>query len=292
MAPAPDPHPTGPGATATHGAPGPRRVPGALGGLHARAWGRPDAPVLLLVHGLTDDGGCWPDAVDPWARDWRVVAVDLPGHGRSPRLAAGEADDPMPVAARAVGRALHALADAHGRPAVGVGHSMGAGALALAVADGAPAAALVLEDPRVAHESTPVRARMGRMRAREVALWHEDPASQLARLRADCPGWSDAEVLACAAARPRTDPALLATGRAGLVGGDDLQAARVDAAAAAVPTLLVTGDRTGAIWTPERLDALDAATRVAVVPGGGHTVRRDAPGGYHAVVGPFLSAHR
>lgn len=289
MAPAPDPTPVGPGTPA---APGPRRVHGGLGGLHARAWGPPDAPVLLLVHGLTDDGGCWPDAVDRWAGEWRVVAVDLPGHGRSPRLSADEVDDPMPVAARAVGRALHALADAHGRPAVGVGHSMGAGALALSVADGAPAAALVLEDPRIAHESTPVRARMGRMRAREVALWHDDPAGQLARLRADCPGWSNAEVEACASARSRTDTALLATGRAGLVGGDGLQAACVDTAAAAAPTLLVTGDRTGAIWTPERLAMLTGTARVAVVPGGGHTVRRDVPDDYHAAVDPFLAAHR
>lgn len=54
--------------------------------IHYRTGGH--GPVLLLLHGI---GGCtstWDPVIDDLARDHRVVAMDLLGHGRSRSRAA------------------------------------------------------------------------------------------------------------------------------------------------------------------------------------------------------------
>ena len=44
-------------------------------------WGGPEgAPLLLLLHGFSDSGQCWNDAVARWTPAYRVVTVDLRGH--------------------------------------------------------------------------------------------------------------------------------------------------------------------------------------------------------------------
>ena len=54
--------------------------------LAAREWGDGDR-VAVLIHGMAGDGGDWaPVAPLIAARGFRVVAVDLPGHGRSPAM--------------------------------------------------------------------------------------------------------------------------------------------------------------------------------------------------------------
>ena len=54
--------------------------------LAAREWGDGDR-VAVLIHGMAGDGGDWaPVAPLIAARGYRVVAVDLPGHGRSPAM--------------------------------------------------------------------------------------------------------------------------------------------------------------------------------------------------------------
>jgi pimeloyl-ACP methyl ester carboxylesterase len=44
---------------------------------------RPGDPDILLLHGMFIDSSLWRDQVGPLARLGRVVALDLPGHGRS-----------------------------------------------------------------------------------------------------------------------------------------------------------------------------------------------------------------
>lgn len=41
---------------------------------------------LVMLHGWGMHGGMWGDAVTQLAQDFRVLAVDLPGHGRSPGI--------------------------------------------------------------------------------------------------------------------------------------------------------------------------------------------------------------
>jgi pimeloyl-ACP methyl ester carboxylesterase len=54
-------------------------------GLHVHAYvaGPQEAKALVLVHGLGDEADTWRHVIPPLARTHRVVALDLPGFGRS-----------------------------------------------------------------------------------------------------------------------------------------------------------------------------------------------------------------
>ncbi len=43
----------------------------------------PTAPTILLIHGLSDEADTWRAIIPPLARDYRLIAPDLPGFGRS-----------------------------------------------------------------------------------------------------------------------------------------------------------------------------------------------------------------
>ncbi len=50
--------------------------------IHAESWGKGDTP-LVFVHGWSCDSSYWRDQVKDLALDYRVVAIDLAGHGQS-----------------------------------------------------------------------------------------------------------------------------------------------------------------------------------------------------------------
>ncbi|MEV6108084.1 alpha/beta hydrolase [Streptomyces sp. NPDC051940] len=50
-----------------------------------RCWGRPDAPPMVLLHGLGGRGAHWSGVADELAAGHRVYALDLRGHGDSDR---------------------------------------------------------------------------------------------------------------------------------------------------------------------------------------------------------------
>ncbi len=109
--------------------------------LAVRAAGDPDAPVVLLAHGFSLDMSAWWAVWPDLANDFRVIALDLRSHGASGRAAHGD------LSLRAMGRDLAAVLEAVApdRPAVVVGHSMGAVAI-LALAEQRPE----LFGPRIA----------------------------------------------------------------------------------------------------------------------------------------------
>ncbi len=90
-------------------------------------------PPLLLLHGFTGSSESWAPLLPALSEHFRVLAVDLPGHGRARAL-----DD---IAAYAMPRVVDELAqllDAQGTaPAYVLGYSMG-GRVALALAAHAP----------------------------------------------------------------------------------------------------------------------------------------------------------
>ncbi len=51
--------------------------------IHFRDWGDPENPPLILLHGLRDHSHSFDDLARGLARDYRVYAVDLRGHGDS-----------------------------------------------------------------------------------------------------------------------------------------------------------------------------------------------------------------
>ena len=105
--------------------------------LHTRQWGEGDR-VAVLVHGLMGDCRAFRHVGAALAeRGWRAVAVDLPGHGRSPRDAHATFDD-----------VIDALVDAvPGQPALALGHSLGAVVVGAALERLRPQRAIYVDVP-------------------------------------------------------------------------------------------------------------------------------------------------
>jgi lipase len=81
-------------------------------------WGSAGAPTVLLVHATGFHARCWDRTVAALPPGYRVIAVDMRGHGRS--------DKRGPYVWETFGRDLQEFTEALGlRGAVGVGHSMG-----------------------------------------------------------------------------------------------------------------------------------------------------------------------
>jgi pimeloyl-ACP methyl ester carboxylesterase len=78
-------------------------------------------PTIVFVHGWTCDSSSWTGQVPAFAKDYRVITLDLPGHGRSESPKDGKLS--MDLFAKAV-EAVRAEAGAE--RIVLVGHSMGA----------------------------------------------------------------------------------------------------------------------------------------------------------------------
>jgi pimeloyl-ACP methyl ester carboxylesterase len=123
--------------------------------------GPADGQLVVAVHGLGGSHANWHDLAPLLALEHRVVAVDLAGHGRTPR--AGRSAS-IPANCELLGRFLSEVDD---RPAVLMGNSMG-GALSLlhAAAHPASVAGLALIGPALPRSAWPSRAL-----ARQVALF-------------------------------------------------------------------------------------------------------------------------
>jgi pimeloyl-ACP methyl ester carboxylesterase len=261
--------------------------------LHVHPGPAGDAQVLLLLHGLTDSGAGWTEAVRHWQDRFAVVAVDHRGHGTSPRFTpeqlAGHPGDVM------VDDALHLL-DQLPEPPVVLGHSLG-GAVALAAAVRRPerVRALVLEDPATLGPHEPQRdlTRSGPWLASlEPSRTARDDDALLALRRRVHPDWPASELLETGRAEQQTDLAYLAA-------GEVKPSPRWPElfAAVAVPTLVVSGDsasRMAELCIDDDVErGLMAAgnphLRFQRVPGAGHCVRRDQPERFYAVVDGWLA---
>jgi pimeloyl-ACP methyl ester carboxylesterase len=101
--------------------------------LAGRAWGDPALPKLLALHGWLDNAASFDRLAPLLCGHFHIVALDLPGHGRSAHRPAGAWYHYVDY----LGDVL-AAADALGWPRFGLlGHSLG-GALASALAAGCP----------------------------------------------------------------------------------------------------------------------------------------------------------
>jgi len=87
--------------------------------IHSTVTGK-GAKTVILVHGYTCDDTTWTEQVPALAKEYRVVTLDLPGHGKSESPRDGKFS--MDLFARAI-EAVRAEVGAN--TAVLVGHSMG-----------------------------------------------------------------------------------------------------------------------------------------------------------------------
>ena len=264
--------------------------------------GRADAPVLVLLHGITGSAISQADAITHWTQaGYCVVALDARGHGLSPRWRPDELERAGEQLVDDVAEVLTDMADdaaarrAHGLPAptvppVLVGHSMGA-ATAMVVAARRPelVTGVVLGDPARYGSRTPAEL-VSRGAARERSLLGElaDVPAAIARSLAD-DELPDREAVVGTWASQQVDPWLL---RTGVVAPEVPWAEAM--ASLRVPTLLVTGDRPGSARVgAEGLGIVDAQNnpqvRTVMVAGAGHDVRRTRPAGFYAAVDAWLA---
>lgn len=249
------------------------------------------APTLLLLHGLTDSGEGWPEAVAHWQGDYAIVLVDQRGHGGSPWFTADQlAAHPGDVM---VDDAV-ALLEQLDRPVV-LGHSLG-GAVALAAAARRPdlVRALVLEDPAPSGPGEPQRAEAKAAEYRagiEASRQAPDDAALLALRREQHPDWPESELLVTGKAEQQMDADYLAH-------GDWKPTPRWPElfAALRVPTLVVSGDRPDEICVDAEMERgieeIDNPhVTVARIPSSGHCIRREQPDAYYALVDGWLSQH-
>ncbi len=111
---------------------------------HWWEWGRADLPPLVLLHGFMGRGDDWATVAEALASAYRVIAPDLPFHGKSvlpDALLAKPPDFDAVMAALATW-----LVELYPEPIPVVGYSMGGRlALAIAVEFSAPISYLILE---------------------------------------------------------------------------------------------------------------------------------------------------
>ena len=106
--------------------------------VHTEVYGPEDAPTIVLAHGWVCSLRYWHAEIEALAKDFRVVAYDKRGPGRTPRPPSG--DYSLEAQGEELGAVLRAALGPEGK-AVVAGHSMGAMAVV----------ALAAEDPDLLH---------------------------------------------------------------------------------------------------------------------------------------------
>jgi pimeloyl-ACP methyl ester carboxylesterase len=256
--------------------------------IHWRGLDGPRANTLVLLHGLTDSGSCWADAVARWEGSYRIAAIDARGHGRSPRftaqeLASGAGDVMVADALEVIG----AIA-AKGADVVVVGHSMGGAVASAAASRSDLVRGAVLEEPAWFDLGEEDRADNAVEWVESVEPFIDDLDAAIAAGRRQNPLWPEVEFPAWGIAKTQTDLAFLRGGSA-VPSTPWIESAE----AVAVPTLLVTGDR-DVIMGDDKLSRLaemgTSAITARVIAGAGHCVRRDRTDEFLRLVDPGIAA--
>lgn len=258
---------------------------------HYLEWGLPQAPPLVLLHGLTGHARTWDHFAEAMADRFRVLALDQRGHGDSDRAPDGD------YRVASMVRDLVAFADAvcPGRFSL-IGLSMG-GRVSIAYAGSHPdrVERLVLVDigPEIALEGlTRIRTFVSKV---PEELESEAQAYQL--LRAAAPRYSEPLLryrvkhsfnrLPNGKLTWKYDKALRDQTREGT---RDIPNLWPDLARITCPTLIVRGTESD-VLSPEiakrMLETLRDG-RLVEVPEAGHTVLGDQPEPFARVVGEFL----
>lgn len=179
-----------------HGEAGTVDVAGMRWGI--RSWGDPVAPPLLMAHGIMSDGGVyWRLGPALASVGWRVIAVDLAGHGGTGpwngRHALLETSEDLAALIRSL--------DLRPSELVVLGHSWGGAVTAGLPAAGLRPRALILLDP-------PDLAIDGMISMTRDPVEHPYESVDEARrnLRRAYPEWTDGDVDAKADALTRFDP--------------------------------------------------------------------------------------
>jgi pimeloyl-ACP methyl ester carboxylesterase len=224
--------------------------------LYTREWGSGDR-YAVLVHGVMSDSRNW-RRVGPVlaARGYHVIAVDLRGHGHSPR--AGEYSAAL--------MAQDILDTVPARPELVIGHSLGGLTVSLAVERLDPQRAIYV-DPAF---SCP--AANWFQRALAPAFLRTLARQSAARIAKRNPRWDPADVAIEVESFKAFDRAVLPV----VVTPSAMRAPE----AMSVPSLVVLADNSHLV-KPELADRLrEDGYEVRIVPGSGHVINRDDHDGF------------
>lgn len=240
---------------------------------HAVEWGQPSDPPLLLVHGVTSSSETFWRVGPCLAADRRrVVAVDLPGHGRT---GGWRGRHRWIETAADLSRFVGAAELDAGRLAV-IGHSWGAMVAAALPAAGLRPERLILVDPPALRQRALVTLTEG-----STELRYESVGDAIEAIRASGVSWSDGDILAKATALTQIDETAV---RAIYLENGDYDAglaALADPAALDIPAWVIRGDpAAGGLIDDEHVPAL--AERVGLdhfitIAGAGHAPQRTHP---------------
>ncbi|MFM2032479.1 MAG: hypothetical protein RLZZ297_1244 [Chloroflexota bacterium] len=239
---------------------------------------------VVLLHGYTDSAACWELYAAQLVDSYTVIAYDARGHGTSSNPGR---DYTNQANARDLAAVLDALAI---EQPVLIGHSMGAwSAFAAAALLPDRIRAVVLEDPPLFDYVEPPRE-PGVPPPPHIAWMAELKTLSTSELVERClrenPTWQAGEVLAWVGAKEA-----FATERQP-DGPETMVPWRTVLPQVRCPALLITADPAcgGAVdaATARECRALNPHVEVALIRGVGHSIRREAPDRYAAVVASFL----
>lgn len=252
------------------------------------SWGEEGFPLAVLVHGVTASSRTW-WRVGPWFTEngWRAVAVDLRGHGKSPRAADGLGLEDL---AGDLHETVSGLLGPGESIDVLLGHSLGALAtLELCREHRGLVQRLVLEEPPGSKSID--FEEIARGVEADVARAREAPEAHKREQLEENPSWSEGDSVANVESLRDCDAKPVAAMiRNGL--RYDLPAL---AGSVEVPALLVLGSeaRGSALPEPERTVVTNALRQGTVEAfDAGHGVHRDAFEGYTRLLGSWLTSTR
>jgi pimeloyl-ACP methyl ester carboxylesterase len=237
------------------------------------SWGRPADPPVLLMHGVTSNAGIWwRVAPSLAAAGYHVIAIDMPGHGKTQawhgrhQFAETAADVAGFISAAGLDRADLAV----------IGHSWGAMVAARLPGVGLSPRVIVLLDPPG-------------LTVAQFEVFIQDPSEQLyptveeaaAAMRKANPTWTDGDIAAKARGLTEFNPdAVLAV----LLENGDWDAAMSgarDARAAGVPVWIVRGEWDSGCFIPDalvpKLESVFSREHVITIRGAPHSAQRTHP---------------
>jgi 2-succinyl-6-hydroxy-2,4-cyclohexadiene-1-carboxylate synthase len=260
-------------------------------GVEQRGEASKNAPTLVMLHGFTGSAASWSNVLDTLAsRSLRVIALDLPGHGKS-----SVPKDPRRYAIERCQQDILAALQELGVPkghAILLGYSMG-GRIALYTAFSGFFRALILES------ASPGLADLTEREQRRVS--DEALAASIERdgVAAFVGHWENLPLFASQKSLPlecreelhrqrlQNNAAGLAQSLRGL--GTGVQPSlHAQLPNLRVPVLLITGelDTKFTAIARQMAQALPRA-QLRIIPGAGHTVHLEQPQEYTSLVGDF-----
>ena len=255
-------------------------------------------PSVVLIHGMAGSLTTWDPVFADLARSCDLIAIDLPGHGKSSRLRGDYSLGSLATAVRDILDALEV------KTATIVGHSLGGG-IAMQFMYQFPERCqrlVLVSSGGLGREVTPMLRALavpgaGVALAGITRLQHQRHVAAGGRLLRPVAGrvWNDLPYMLRQMATlddPETRRSFLATIRAVIeVGGQGINATDKLHLAAGLPTLIVWGEDDRMIPSGHGDAAADLipGCRFELIPGAGHYPHEDSPDLFASLVANFIA---